>query len=136
MKVNGKCHCGAITFEAEVNPDHVLICHCTDCQVMSGSAYRAIAPTRGETFKLLSGEPAIYVKTADSGAKRAQAFCATCGTPIYATSDEDQPAFYGLRVSVLEQRDDLPPKKQIWTRSAQHWASDLAGLEEFSQQPG
>jgi hypothetical protein len=37
MKVEG---CGQITFEAEINPEAVRICHCTDCQTLTGSAYR------------------------------------------------------------------------------------------------
>lgn len=31
LKIDGACHCGNITFEAEVDPEKVLICHCTDC---------------------------------------------------------------------------------------------------------
>ena len=32
MKIDGGCHCGAITYEAEVDPEKTSICHCTDCQ--------------------------------------------------------------------------------------------------------
>src|SRR5689334_18981220 len=39
MKIDGRCHCGEITFEAEVDPDALHICHCTDCQTLSGSAF-------------------------------------------------------------------------------------------------
>ncbi|MGH8637739.1 MAG: GFA family protein, partial [Burkholderiales bacterium] len=81
MKVDGGCHCGKITYEAEINPEKVSICHCTDCQTGSGSGYRTNVQTERNTFKLLTGEPRIYIKTAESGNKRAQAFCADCGTP-------------------------------------------------------
>jgi hypothetical protein len=40
MKIDGRCRCGNITFEAEVDPATVVICHCTDCQTPSGSAFR------------------------------------------------------------------------------------------------
>ena len=82
MKINGACHCGNITFRAEVDPGSVIICHCTDCQTLSGSAYRTVAPAIEGTFKLLSGEPRIYVKTAESGSRRAQAFGPEGGTPM------------------------------------------------------
>src|SRR4029453_1097434 len=29
MKIDGGCHCGYITYEAEIDPDKTLICHCT-----------------------------------------------------------------------------------------------------------
>src|SRR5262245_22309020 len=87
MEVHGRCHCGYITFQAEANPAKAMICHCTDCQANGGSAFRVNIPVPGASFKLLSGEPKIYVKmTADSGNPRAQAFCPTCGTPVFATT--------------------------------------------------
>ena len=36
MHVEGGCHCGYIAYEAEVDPETVSICHCTDCQRMTG----------------------------------------------------------------------------------------------------
>ena len=62
MKIDGRCHCGKITYEAEIDPLKVMVCHCTDCQTMSGSAFRTVVFTREGTFSLLSGEPKIYVK--------------------------------------------------------------------------
>jgi len=32
MRIDGRCHCGFITYEAEIDPEMALICHCTDCQ--------------------------------------------------------------------------------------------------------
>jgi len=31
MKVQGACHCGRIKYEAEVDPERVSLCNCTDC---------------------------------------------------------------------------------------------------------
>jgi hypothetical protein len=67
MKIDGRCHCGYIAYEAEANPAKALICHCTDCQTLSGSAFRTVLPTREGSFKLRSGELKIYVKTGESG---------------------------------------------------------------------
>ncbi|HVO88918.1 MAG TPA: GFA family protein [Casimicrobiaceae bacterium] len=128
MKVQGACHCGAVSFEAEVDPERVTICHCTDCQELTGTAYRVSVPTRRQDFVLLGGAPKTYIKTAESGRKRVQAFCANCGSPIYAHALEDNPATYGLRVGCLDQRRELPPRRQIWCRSALDWALDLHGL--------
>ena len=38
MHVTGKCHCGKIAYEAELDPAGVAICHCSDCQMLTGSA--------------------------------------------------------------------------------------------------
>jgi hypothetical protein len=133
MKVDGRCHCGRITFEAEVDPTKVLICHCTDCQILSGGAFRTVVRVPADKFRLLSGKPKVYVKQADSGNKFAQAFCGECGTPVYGTHPIDEPKFYGLRVGTLRQRNALPPKLQIWCRSEQPWLGGLDTVERVEQ---
>lgn len=127
MRIDGSCHCGHITYEAEVDPAAVSVCHCTDCQVLTGTAFRTTVPARQENFRLAGGEPRVYIKTAESGNKRAQAFCPQCGTPIYATSPTD-PQIYGIRTGTARQRAELRPRKQIWCRSALPWASNLGSI--------
>ncbi len=133
MKIDGGCHCGAITYEAEIDPEKVEICHCTDCQTLSGSAFRTVVKTPEEQFKLLSGEPKTYVKTAESGTKRAQTFCPECGSPVYATSAGDGPKLFSIRLGTARQRDELPPKVQYWIRSAQRWLADLESVPKIEK---
>ena len=136
MKIDGGCLCGDVTYEAEIDPDKVGLCHCTDCQTLSGSAFRIGVSVEEELFEMTSGEPKFFIKTAESGAKRSQAFCPECGTPIYASSvDEGAPRNYGIRVGTIRQRDELVPKVQVWTRSAQHWLGDMDGMKKLEEQP-
>jgi hypothetical protein len=136
MKVDGACHCGFVTLEAEVDPGKVVVCHCTDCQSGTGSAFRISIPTSGASFKM-TGEPTLYVRTAESGNRRAQAFCPKCGSPLYSTAPGDGPKdFYMLRVGILRQRDQLVPKQQIWFRSALPWIDKLAELPRDEKQIG
>jgi hypothetical protein len=127
MKVDGQCHCGYIRYEAEIDPDTVAICNCTDCQTLSG-------PTEKGSFKLLQGELKIYVKTGESGNKRPQSFCPHCGSPIYSTSTEPDPKVHSLRVGTLSQRDQLMPKLQYWYRSAQRWTLDIGAMPSLEKQ--
>lgn len=130
MLVHGRCHCGSIAFEGDVQPGTVLICHCTDCQALSGSAYRAGIFAPAERFKLTGAKPTIYVKTGTSGAQRAHAFCPTCGTPIYS-APVDNPERYTLRVGTLAERAASgTPMRQGWCDSALPWSGDL------SEEPG
>ena len=66
MKIDGACHCGRITYEAEVDPEAVAICHCTDCKPLSASAFRTFVPARREAFRL-HGTPE---RPATSGSER------------------------------------------------------------------
>jgi len=123
MKIDGRCHCGNISFEAEVDPAAVAICHCTDCQRLSGSAFRANVAAAANHF-VIRGEPKSYIKTAESGTKRRHAFCGECGTPIYACAIEN-PQSYSLRLGTITQRTAFTPRRQIWHRSALPWVNDL-----------
>lgn len=135
MKVDGACACGAIKLEAEADPDKVQICHCTDCQTATGTAFRVSMPVAGATLKV-TGKPATYVKTtAESGRPRIHAFCGACGSPVYSTTPGEgvQPT-YMLRVGTLRQRDQLTPRRQFWWRSARPWITQLGDVPKYEKQ--
>jgi hypothetical protein len=135
MRIDGSCHCGFITIEGEADPDKTQICHCTDCQTGTGSAFRVSIPVPGTTFKM-TGQPSLYLKTsAESGRPRVQAFCPKCGSPIYSTTPGDgvQPS-YTVRVGILRQRDQLIPRRQNWFRSARSWVTELAAVPRNEKQ--
>jgi hypothetical protein len=134
MKIKGSCVCGNIAYEAEVDADDVSLCNCTDCQKFSGSAFRVGVLTDDSRFTLLRGTLKEYVKTAESGGRRVQAFCPECGTHLYSTSERDGPKVLRLRTSTANQRDLLVPRKQGWMRSAQKWLPDLPKLPGVEKQ--
>ena len=136
MKIDGGCHCGNITFKAEVDPNLVIVCHCTDCQQITGTAYRVVVPVTKDAIEWKGGKPKQYVKTtADSGTPRVQGFCPECGTPLYSTSTGEQKVF-GLRVGTIRQRAELKPQRQQWARSALGWAMDLRDMPQLPKQAG
>jgi hypothetical protein len=132
MKVDGHCYCGKISFTAEADPQTVTVCHCTDCQEITGSAYRTVVTAHN--LKILSGTPKVWLKQADSGRSRAHSFCPDCGSPIYSGAPDGSLETVSLRIGTLTQRRELPPAKQIWCRSALPWALDLKGIERHEKQ--
>lgn len=128
LTVHGRCHCGQITFEAEVDPQAGIICHCTDCQMLTGAAFRTNIQAEAQNFRLLSGTPKTYVKIAESGNRRLHCFCADCGTPVYACSPENATRF-SLRIGTLAERHQLGMARQIWRRSALGWVDRVGEVE-------
>jgi hypothetical protein len=124
-----------VTFEAEADPETMTMCHCTDCQTMSGAPLRAVIITKPGTFVLLPGEPTEYRKVADSGAVRPQGFCARCGTALNSMSDGDDPKAYNVSVGAVRQRNELVPRKQLFVRSQQTWVNDLNSIPKFDKMP-
>jgi hypothetical protein len=127
MKVHGSCHCGAIRFEADADPQKAGVCHCTDCQSLTGSAFTLFLQVPSAAFRLTAGEPKIYLKTGESGNRRAQVFCSNCGSRVWSSA-QSNPPFYNLRVGTLRERAELPPKMQVWCRSALPWINELGSV--------
>jgi hypothetical protein len=134
MKIDGGCHCGFIKYEAEAEPEQAAICHCTDCQTLSGSAFRTVVPVSSDAFRMTAGEPTIYIKTADSGNQRQQAFCPKCGSPIFSAPPDAGPKVYMIRVGTIRQRDRFVPRLQYWSRSKQPWVDDFSSARELEKQ--
>lgn len=132
MHIHGACHCGQITFVAEVNPASVMVCHCTDCQVLSGAPFRAVVPAAMDVFSL-KGPTKSYIKVAQSGHRRAQVFCPDCGTPIYAAAAEN-PSLAMIRLGCVAQRAALKPRFQVWCHSAMPWLSELGTVPGSQEQ--
>jgi hypothetical protein len=135
MKVHGRCHCGEITYEAEVEPGNVNLCHCRDCQILTGTAFRAGIPAPAESFRIVTGKPREYTKVADSGTRRVHAFCGTCGSPVYSCAPQN-PKSYSLRVGALNEADALGrPVTEIWTKRRLSWLARVHGAKENPGQP-
>ncbi len=131
MRIDGACHCGKISYEADIDPEKVGMCHCTDCQTLTSSAFSAFVAVPKEALRL-RGQPKVYVKTAESGNRRAQAFCPDCGTRMYAAAEFD-PQVFNVRIGTVRQRAALAPKFQVWCRSALPWVMNLAPIRQFAK---
>ncbi len=134
MEIDGQCHCGAIAYRAVVDPEAAYVCHCSDCQALSGSAFRWAIPVAEEDFMLLRGEPKTYVKIGASGRKNCQSFCGDCGAAIYAMTPGAEPMVFRLRIGSARQRASLVPNAEYWVSSAQPWSCDLPGAKRNDAQ--
>ncbi|MFB2549554.1 GFA family protein [Ensifer soli] len=128
MRVNGRCHCGRVTFSAEVDPEAVGVCHCTDCQSLTGSPFRVTALVPRAALRLTGGTPKLYRKVGDNGRGRRQYFCGDCGAPLFTAGEGDEADDCGIRWGAIEERAMLVPRGAIWCRSAVPWLGTIGSL--------
>ena len=126
MHIDGACHCGAVTFTAQIDPTRVMVCHCTDCQVLSGAPFRAVAVAPIESLEVL-GTTKSYIKVAESGNRRAQVFCPECATPLWATAPENATSVV-VRLGCVTQKAQLTPVVQVWQHSCLPWLPKLSSI--------
>jgi hypothetical protein len=134
MQIEGACHCGSVSFTAEIDPARVMVCHCTDCQVLSGAPFRAVVVAPIDTLEVV-GNTRSYIKVAQSGNRRAQVFCPECATPLWASAPENATSVV-IRLGCVRQRDQLNPAVQIWEHSALPWLSALGSVPSTPEGSG
>lgn len=130
----GSCGCGAIHYSVTSEPLISYLCHCTECQRRTSSAFGLNMQVPSENLVIEQGEPASRARTADSGNQLSLNFCGDCGTPLFSVPG----ARPGIRVIYAGTLDDpswVPVKLHIWTDSALPWSIYEDGIERVSGQP-
>lgn len=130
----GGCGCGAIRYRVTGAPLISYLCHCTECQRRTSSAFGLNMQVTDEQFVIEQGKPAVRVRTAASGNDLTLNFCGECGTPLFS----DPSARPNIRVIYCGTLDDpswVPVKLHIWADSALPWAIPDDGIERVAGQP-
>ena len=124
MKVSGRCHCGQISFEAEIDPTQVRICHCTDCQKFTGAAFAALVPLQKSALSI-TGPIKTHSAVGGSGKPVIRNFCGECGSSLF----EEPTVRPGLAIIFAGTLDDpkaVSPLREIFRDDALPWI-DVAG---------
>lgn len=120
----GGCQCGAIRYELHGDATMLYVCHCSDCQKQSSSAFGMSLIVAPENLRFVSGEERLRAwdtRGGDGEVKRC-VFCPECGTRIYHGSDRPGEPI-SIKAGSLDDTTALRPVAQIWLRSAQPWTA-------------
>lgn len=121
ISLEGSCLCGSVTYTCDGEPVLTAICHCTDCQKQTGSAFSIILGVRRDELHV-SGDSLASVTTigSDTQLPASRQFCSKCGSPIMSLS-ETTPDLALIKAGTLHDRSWLDPKIEVWCNSAQPW---------------
>ena len=67
MQLSGGCACGAVRYRISGEPVRISICHCTQCQKRTGSAFGMGCVFSREAVEVLTGDVTEYERIAESG---------------------------------------------------------------------
>ena len=130
----GGCQCGKVRYRIEGAPVAVGVCHCSDCQRQSGSAFGMSLILAKQHFRLLSGELRSFTKTAESGRTVECLFCPDCGTRIYHVPTMFE-GVVNVKSGTLGDTAWLEPSVHTWTQSRQPWVTIPEDVRSFDTQP-
>lgn len=118
--LTGGCLCEAVRYTVrQTMRFQSYVCHCTDCQTRSGSAFGIqLSVLTGDlevSGALLKGE---HVQP--SGAVAGIYACEKCLTRIYTDNDR-RPGIANLRAGTLDNSQALAPATHLWVSSKLSW---------------
>lgn len=134
--LEGGCQCGAIRYRITGAPLTLYLCHCTECQKQSSSAFGMSLWVRRSDLEIVSGNPKIWERAATSGGTVECAFCPECGSRLYHKPSSD-PEIVSVKAGSLDDTSWLRPVGHIWTRSRQPWVEigDAPPSLAYEQEP-
>ena len=132
IAVPGRCRCGRVRLVLYEEPIAFYLCHCTDCQAETGSAFGQTMHVRREAVGSVEG-PARESEMEHAGLRFPLTRCPNCLTILFRGS-ERVPQILGVNAGALEDVAGLTPYGNMWTRSARPWIAFAPG-PRFEQQP-
>lgn len=132
MSQQGGCQCGAVRYEVSGEPQHVALCHCTDCRKSAGAPMVAWAAFTEDEFRVTQGE----AKTFNSSGSAMRSFCPDCGTGLYYKNADMLPGIVDIQLATLDDPDVLPAQVHIQTAERIGWMATAHTLPEFERYPG
>ena len=126
---DGGCLCKSIRYRAHGEPLRAYLCHCTFCQMYTGSAFAEIVWYEKKSVEVTGEGLKTYSHKVDGIDRYFHLhFCAECGTTVTASVDRS-PSRCFVMVGTFDDPNWFMPERQIWTRSAQPWLPLPEGLE-------
>jgi hypothetical protein len=126
------CFCSAVKFRLTAAPMFVHCCHCTDCQVQTGSAFAINAIIERDRVEIVEGAPVVVTLPTDSGRPHDVTKCAQCQTALWSDYGRRGVMVF-VRVATLARPHAIVPDVHIFTRSKLPWVGLPADVRQFAE---
>lgn len=134
-RFEGGCFCGAVRYRGQ-RPLDAAICHCRDCQRISGAPLLAWVEIDKADLEWTAGSPSYYDYTSDWPTPVRRAFCNQCGTQL--TYEREGSAELDVTVASMDEPESVRPTHHVYTSSQASWLhldDDMIGYERLRTDP-
>ncbi len=130
----GGCRCGAVRYRATGTSEFQGLCHCHDCQRLSGGGHVGFIcfPSVAVTIE---GEALVSRGIGGSGQPAQRHYCPKCYSQLFGLSDM-MPGKTNIYAGSLDDPAQFQPTFAIFVRSRPPWDTSSAGLQCFETLPG
>lgn len=134
MPMTGGCLCGEVRYRCEEEASLAYLCHCTDCQRVSGSAYSANVFVNAASVHIENGTPQRFRTKADSGRMASRLHCPSCGSAVFSEPTRYRDCLV-IKAGTLDDARQFIPQMHIWCDSAMPWALPDDSLPRHAKGP-
>lgn len=127
----GECLCGRVKFQVTQKITDIVMCHCSECRRVQGTAFATNGNVENKNFIFLKGEDNLTEFKEDENKSRF--FCKSCGSPIMAKLKQ-KPKHTRIRLGTIITEVNEPIEKHIFVKSKANWdtiCDDIAQHKEW-----
>ena len=132
LPLTGGCQCGRIRYRMRADPLVFYLCHCTECQRHTSSAFGESLRFRREDMEVNPGLVCVS-RVSESGKERQGWFCPDCGVRIWHGTDGSPEI--NIKAGTLDDTSWLVPAGHIWCRSRQPFMKTADDELAYDAQP-
>lgn len=130
-KIEGSCLCGAVTFSVKDDFKTFNLCHCTQCQKISGSAHVANLFTQPDNIEWLSGKEFVTRYDVPEREIRTE-FCVKCGCNVPYVTHSGQNLLVPAG-SLSRQPETMTPEQVIFWAERLDWYDHIEAVDKFDE---
>ena len=129
---NGSCLCGDVRYSVEESFEAFYLCHCEQCQKVTGSAFASNILTSVDNIEWLSGEDKI-VNYQDRTRDFSKAFCGNCGSGVPHINSKK--THLVIPAGSLNDALSSSPRANLFRPESPDWLTDGLAAKSFKGFP-
>ena len=114
----GERLCGKVKFQITQKITDIVMCHCSECRRVQGSAFATNSNVESKNFTFLSA--ADNLTEFKENDNKSRFFCQSCGSPIMAKL-KNNPNHTRVRLGTITTKINESIKKHTFTDSKACW---------------
>ena len=130
----GACQCGAVEYQVNGTAINLFVCHCTQCQKQSSSAFGMALWIKDFCINRLTGEVGTWCRPTPTGYELRGEICIECGTRIFHRHSANEQVL-SVKPGTLNSTKALKPVGHIWTSEAQSWVVIPTEVLSYRENP-
>jgi hypothetical protein len=131
--LTGQCQCGAVRYSVQGQRACAFVCHCTDCQRQSASAFGMAAWVDAAQLRVEQGTLTDWVRTMPSGKQMLCRFCGVCGSRLFHQVLGAR--YLSIKTGSLDDPTQCAPVAHMWVQSKQPWVQIPPDAPQFGGNP-